>query len=121
MSVVRISLGEFSAAIDSKGAQLTSLVRNDIEYLWQADAKWWPRSAPILFPIVGNLRDGFAISAEGECHMGRHGIARNYEHEAIENTGSSVTPDLLGNEHGQGRHALLPGWTPGVQRSRGRR
>lgn len=105
MSVVRISLGEFSAAIDSKGAQLTSLVRNDIEYLWQADAKWWPRSAPILFPIVGNLRDGFAISAEGECHMGRHGIARNYEHEVIENTGSSVTFRLDGTPE---MHANYP-------------
>lgn len=86
-----IKLGELSAAVDPKGAQLKSLVLAGTEYLWQADAKWWPRSAPVLFPIVGSLRNGFATSAQGECHMGRHGLARNYEHEVVENTGSSVT------------------------------
>ena len=89
--ITTISRGGLEASIDAQGAQLRSLKLGSIEYLWQADERWWPRSAPILFPIVGNLRDGFAISAEGACHMGRHGIARNYEHEVIENTGSSVT------------------------------
>ncbi len=44
--------------IDSFGAQLNSLKKVDknLEYIWQADAKYWNRHSPILFPIVGRLK-----------------------------------------------------------------
>jgi hypothetical protein len=34
-----------------------SLMLDGGEYLWQRDEAYWPRCAPVLFPIVGNLRD----------------------------------------------------------------
>lgn len=90
-TVTRIRLGALSAAVDSKGAQLTSLALDGREYLWQADGRWWPRSAPVLFPIVGTLRGGRASAAQGPCRMGRHGLARNYEHELVGHTATSLT------------------------------
>ena len=51
-----------------------------------------------MFPIVGSLRNGHAESAQGPCAMGRHGVARNYEHTVVERTGSSVTFELCENE-----------------------
>ncbi|WP_278590335.1 aldose 1-epimerase family protein [Olsenella uli] len=60
------------------GAQLMSLKVGDGEFLWQGDGRWWPRRAPVLFPIVGNIRDGQAESAQGRISLGRHGLARNH-------------------------------------------
>ena len=77
---VSLRHGRLSAAIDPMGAQLLSLKLDGHEYLWQGDPRFWARRAPVLFPIVGSLRDGRAESAQGPCVMGRHGIARNYEH-----------------------------------------
>lgn len=92
--------GRVTAAINSFGAELSSLRFDGREYLWQGDPAFWGRRAPILFPIVGSLRNGCAESAAGRCEMGRHGVARNYEHEVIEQAadGSSVTFELRDSE-----------------------
>lgn len=88
--------GRLSAVVDPMGAQLLSLQLDGREYLWQGDPRFWARRAPVLFPIVGSLRDGRAESAQGPCVMGRHGIARNYEHAVVDRAadGSSVTFEL---------------------------
>lgn len=93
-SVVAIQNGELSASIDSKGAQLTSLALAGSEYLWQGDPRWWAKHAPILFPIVGSLRNGRAASEQGEVSLGRHGFARDVEHEVVAQDESSVTFEI---------------------------
>ena len=93
-SVVTIQNGELSASIDSQGAQLMSLKLGDREYLWQGDPRWWAKRAPILFPIVGSLRDGRAVSEQGEISLGRHGFARDVEHEVVARDESSVTFEI---------------------------
>ena len=47
------------AKIRSFGAELNSLqkITNNFEYIWQADSKYWARHSPVLFPIVGRLKD----------------------------------------------------------------
>ena len=92
--VVAIQNGELSASIDSKGAQLTSLALAGSEYLWQGDPRWWAKHAPILFPIVGSLRNGRAVSEQGEVSLGRHGFARDVEHEVVAQGESSVTFEI---------------------------
>ena len=93
---VSLRHGCLSAVVDPMGAQLLSLQLDGREYLWQGDPRFWARRAPVLFPIVGSLRDGRAESAQGPCVMGRHGIARNYEHAVVDRAadGSSVTFEL---------------------------
>lgn len=93
---VSLRHGRLSAVVDPMGAQLLSLQLDGCEYLWQGDPRFWARRAPVLFPIVGSLRDGRAESAQGPCVMGRHGIARNYEHAVVDRAadGSSVTFEL---------------------------
>ena len=71
-TVTTIKRGGLTAAIDSMGAQLTSLALNGNEYLWQGDPAFWGKHAPILFPIVGSLRNNTATSAAGTCEMARH-------------------------------------------------
>lgn len=100
MTTTTISKGRVSAEIDSMGAELTSFKLDGNEYLWQADPEVWSRHAPVLFPIVGCLRDGVAQSAEGTCSMGRHGVARNFEHSVahVSEDGAIATFELSENE-----------------------
>ena len=86
-----ISDGTLTATISSEGAQLMSLERDGVEYLWQGDPRWWSRRAPILFPIVGVLKNDRAESAEGEISLKRHGLARLYEHKVVEEAPDHVT------------------------------
>ena len=68
------------------------------EYLWQRDERFWPRCAPVLFPIVGNIRADQARSAAGPVSLKRHGIARNYEHAVLSKGQSTVTFELNADE-----------------------
>lgn len=98
MALTTIASGSIEASIDSAGAQLMSLKKDGAEYLWQRDAAFWPRCAPVLFPIVGNLRNNCAQSAQGEVRFGRHGLARNYEHTVVEATEDAVTYELVSSD-----------------------
>ena len=97
-TISSIAKGRMTAAVDSAGAQLMSITLDGNEYLWQRDEKYWPRCAPVLFPIVGNLRNDRADSAQGEIRFGRHGLARNYEHELISSTDDALTYELVSND-----------------------
>ena len=96
--IISISNGSLTASIDTIGAQLMSLQKGESEYLWQGDANWWPRRAPILFPIVGVLKDSKAESAEGTVSLARHGLARLNQFEVVEQSTSSVTLQLKSTE-----------------------
>ncbi len=96
--LITISSDALEASVDTAGAQLMSLKKDGKEYLWQRDPQWWPRCAPVLFPIVGNIRDDRADSAQGEIRFGRHGLARNYEFEVDEVTDKSMTLSLCSND-----------------------
>jgi galactose mutarotase-like enzyme len=67
------------AAVASLGAELKSLKnkQNGFEYIWQGDATYWERSAPILFPIVGEVNRDTIYVNEAPYTLKRHGFARN--------------------------------------------
>ena len=96
--IISISSNSLTASIDTMGAQLMNLRKGESEYLWQGDSNWWPRRAPILFPIVGVLKDSKAESAEGTISLARHGLARLNQFEVVEQSPSSVTLQLKSTE-----------------------
>jgi galactose mutarotase-like enzyme len=67
----------YSATISCLGAELKSFKDSaGEEYIWSGHPDIWKGTAPILFPIVGQLRDG-QYSYNGKFYrMARHGIAR---------------------------------------------
>lgn len=73
----RLEDGGFVAVIKADGAELVSLRDpSGVEYIWQAGPQW-PRHAPVLFPIVGRLKDD-ALAHEGvRFPMAQHGFARD--------------------------------------------
>jgi galactose mutarotase-like enzyme len=66
-------------AVKRSGAEMVSLKgkKTDKEYLWQANPDFWPRRAPILFPIVGKLNENKYKLDGQEYVLPQHGFARN--------------------------------------------
>lgn len=71
--------GGMEASFQAVGGQLLSLKKDGKEVLWQGDPAYWKGRAPILFPMVGGLRDNKARIGGQEVSMPRHGFARNME------------------------------------------
>ena len=57
-NTVLIKNSELRVEISSLGAELRSVKRQGVEYLWQGDPAVWADRAPVLFPICGSLKEG---------------------------------------------------------------
>lgn len=80
-----------TAVIDSVGAQLISLKDTEgKEYIWQRDPKFWGRCSPLLFPIVGNVRDGKTIIEGKTYHIDKHGFCRDMDFTVTAQSGASA-------------------------------
>ncbi len=73
------------AKVKSFGAELNGLLKIDenLEYIWQGDSKYWARHSPILFPIVGRLKNDSYFYKNQKYNMTQHGFARDKEFELI--------------------------------------
>ena len=81
MALFQISNDKITIQVDSMGAELKSLkdVATGREYMWHADPQYWKRTSPVLFPLVGGLKDGVYRLGGQEYPMGQHGFARDME------------------------------------------
>ena len=93
-----LSKGELRAVVRTKGGELVSLKDGTgREYIWEGDPAFWSGQNPILFPIVGTLREG-KIELRGQsCEMGRHGFARGMEFALAEQGEDFITLELREN------------------------
>ncbi|MEM6643114.1 MAG: aldose 1-epimerase family protein [Bacteroidota bacterium] len=68
-----------------KGAELQSIINKStqVEYLWQGDPHYWGRRAPVLFPIVGALKEGKYFFDDAEYSLGQHGFARDHNFKVL--------------------------------------
>jgi galactose mutarotase-like enzyme len=76
--MITIRNASWGAKISELGAELKSLTNlaTGQEYMWQADPAWWAGSAPVLFPVIGGLKDG-SYAFEGKVYkLPSHGFAR---------------------------------------------
>ncbi|EEP9868051.1 aldose 1-epimerase family protein [Listeria monocytogenes] len=82
------------------GAELTRIFHKDtgLEYLWNADSKFWGRHSPVLFPTVGRLVDDTYLVDGKQYHLGQHGFARDRAFQVIEQTENTVRFELDADE-----------------------
>ena len=91
--------GDLRATARSLGGELISLRDGEgLEYIWQGDPAFWSGQNPILFPIVGALKDGRTDIGGKTYEMGRHGFARGMEFSPVEQGEDFVTLELRENE-----------------------
>ncbi|ENG8440121.1 aldose 1-epimerase family protein [Listeria monocytogenes] len=82
------------------GAELTRIFHKDtgLEYLWNADSKFWGRHSPVLFPTVGRLVEDTYLVDGKPYHLGQHGFARDRDFQVVEQTEKSVRFELDADE-----------------------
>lgn len=74
---------QLKVIIHSKGAELQSIFHKgqDLEYMWGGDPAFWGKHSPILFPIVGALKENTYYYQDKAYTLSRHGFAREMEFE----------------------------------------
>jgi len=92
---ITISNKKITATINSKGAELTSLKKDNRDYMWQGNPEFWGKHSPILFPIVGTLKDNSYTFNEQKFELSRHGFARDNEFKVVESSEDSVVFQLV--------------------------
>lgn len=65
-------------AIDPVGAELSSIIKKftKAEYIWQGNPEIWSSQAPVLFPIIGGLKQGRYIFNNQTYQLPKHGFIR---------------------------------------------
>lgn len=87
------------AGIETRGGELVSLIGADgVERIWGGDPDYWSGRNPILFPIIGSLKDGKTVLKGKSYEMGRHGFARRSEFTPVEITEDRAVLELRESE-----------------------
>ncbi|GAB5410423.1 MAG: aldose 1-epimerase family protein [Balneolaceae bacterium] len=90
-----------SIEVTKTGIELCSIksITTGKEYMWQADPKVWESHAPVLFPIIGALKNGEAFYKGTSYKIPKHGLIRNSEKiKLIEQTNNSLRFSLKWDE-----------------------
>ena len=83
------------AQIKHLGAELFSLKNNaNKEFIWDGNAAFWGKHSPVLFPIIGTLKNNMYYYQGKEYYLSRHGFAREMEFQLIEKSEYSATFSL---------------------------
>lgn len=77
--------------ISDHGAEIKSIKYKDVEYLHDSNPKFWGRSAPILFPNIGTIKNKEAFINQKPYQMVKHGFFRDRDTKVINQDNSSIT------------------------------
>jgi galactose mutarotase-like enzyme len=95
------------ASIHPKGAELQELVNlgTRLNYMWRGDAAYWGKFSPVLFPIVGALKDNTYFYNGRPYTLPRHGFARDMVFAAEQ---SNETTAIFTLEHTEASLKVYP-------------
>lgn len=81
---ISLENAQISATFSNLGGELQRLQNKEtaLDYLWNGDANFWGKFSPVLFPIVGGLKDDTYFFEGNSYQLPRHGFAREREFEA---------------------------------------
>lgn len=79
-----------TVTVKDHGAELSSIRKGSVEYLWQADPAFWGRHSPVLFPIVGSVWEKRYRVDGKEYELGQHGFARDMDFVMVSSSDTEV-------------------------------
>lgn len=91
--LIQIENEWLNVEISSSGAEVRRVnhKKNDLDYMWSGDSTYWGRVSPVLFPIVGRLKnDQYQLNGE-TFEMSQHGFLRDVEFEIDKQSSTNVT------------------------------
>lgn len=90
-----IKKDNISITVNSKGAQMTSIIFNAKERLWQNENGSWGKHAPILFPHAGKC----SVVVNGTHYPDQfHGFGRDLEFDLLDLQKDSITQILKNSD-----------------------
>jgi galactose mutarotase-like enzyme len=96
--ITTLENSKLTVKIKQLGAELFSITNSEQkEYMWEGDPAIWGKHAPILFPIVGTLKNNTYNYQEQQYHLTRHGFARDMHFEIVQSSKTAVTFSLKAN------------------------
>lgn len=106
MAVYCLENAQIKISVDTFGAELRSLQKTatGTEYMWDARPEYWKRTSPILFPIVGSLKNGCYRHNGKEYPMSQHGFARDMEFALLRQTKDELRFVLKSDEETKAKY-----------------
>jgi len=79
--------------VNTRGAELSKLYSKatKLDYLWNGDPAFWAKHSPILFPVVGTLKNDTYHFQNKTYHLSRHGFAREMDFEMTAKSDHSLS------------------------------
>jgi galactose mutarotase-like enzyme len=98
--VIKIENKELLVEIKSAGAEMTRIYskKTQLEYLWKGAPTFWGRHAPVLFPIVGQVKNKTYKVDGDDFHLPQHGFARDNEFKLLTQEEDEVTFELTDSD-----------------------
>lgn len=93
-----ISNQKLHIEIAEHGAEIKKITFDGIDYLHDSNPIYWNRSAPILFPNIGTIKDGKTKIGEKEYQMVKHGFLRDRDFKLERIEKSSITFSYLSTD-----------------------
>lgn len=91
--MLKIENSDYAVTINPHGAELSGVFckKNRHEYLWQGDPAVWSGRSPILFPVVGKLKNDVYTYNGQSYSMEKHGFARREDFTLTEQAEQALT------------------------------
>ena len=95
-----IQNAQLKILIDEKGAELKSAFHHlhKLEYMWSGNPAYWAKSSPVLFPIVGTLKENTYFYKNKTYRLSRHGFARDKTFAVTEQSDTSIAFSIQSDE-----------------------
>lgn len=97
----RLENEKFRIAVQTLGAELCQIQSKSTgkDYMWDANPDIWGSYAPVLFPAIGAIKDGFVLIKGKPYKVPRHGFVRNNPNvKLVAKTENSLTFGLKYSE-----------------------
>lgn len=100
MGLHTLQSGSLRVTMADAGAELMSIVdiASGKEYLWHGDPAYWGRRSPVLFPIVGSLKNKEYFYNGRTYPMSQHGFARDRDFVMTSHDENSIWFELKSDE-----------------------
>jgi galactose mutarotase-like enzyme len=105
VDIVALQNGTLGATVSARGAELQRLhTASGEELLWDGNPDVWAGRSPLLFPVVGNVKDDH-ITVRGQRYpLLRHGFARTSTFELVESGAAHCLWRLRANDETRARY-----------------
>jgi galactose mutarotase-like enzyme len=88
-----------SVDIDTHGAEIKAITYQNEPYLHDGDPRYWGRTAPILFPNVGAIKNGKTIINHKGYKLTKHGFLRDQDFDVVDKNEDHISFIFRDNEY----------------------